>query len=150
MAYANKTKVSPARSRMEIEKILGRYGADSFGYMTGNGTGAIAFEAHGRRIRITVPVPSPNDYAVNSRGYKQSKKQALGGVAKAERQRWRALALVVKAKLEAVECGVATFEEEFLPYILLPNGKTVGKVMVPQVAEAYKTKKMPPLLGDGT
>jgi hypothetical protein len=37
-------------------------------------------------------------------------------------QRWRALALAIKA----VESGIATFEEEFLAHIALPNGSTVG------------------------
>lgn len=64
----------------------------------------------------------------------------------AERQRWRALALVIKAKLEAVEAGITEFEEEFLAHIVLPNGGTVGQFMLPQVATAYETGQMPPLL----
>jgi hypothetical protein len=62
------------------------------------------------------------------------------------RQRWRALALVVKAKLEAVECGISTFEEEFLAWMMLPDGSTVGDRMLPQLETAYRTGQMPPLL----
>lgn len=42
------------------------------------------------------------------------------------RQRWRALLLTVKAKLEAVECGISTLEQEFLAFIVLPNSMTLG------------------------
>jgi hypothetical protein len=62
------------------------------------------------------------------------------------RQRWRALALVIKAKLEAVEAGITIFEEEFLAHIVLPDGRTAGEYMVPQIEESYRTKQMPPLL----
>lgn len=62
------------------------------------------------------------------------------------RQKWRALALVVKAKLEAVESGISEFEEEFLAHIVLPDGQTVGRWMQPQIADAYGSGKMPPML----
>lgn len=47
----------------------------------------------------------------------------------ATRQRWRALHLVVKAKLEAVESGITVFDDEFLAHIVLPDGGTVGRWM---------------------
>jgi hypothetical protein len=64
----------------------------------------------------------------------------------ARRQRWRALALAIKAKLEAVESGIATFEEEFMAYIVLPDGQTVGEFLSPQIEAAYSSGRMPPLL----
>jgi hypothetical protein len=62
------------------------------------------------------------------------------------RQRWRALLLVIKAKLEAVESGIACFEEEFLAHIVLPNGQQVGQWLRPQLAFAYERGNMPPML----
>ena len=62
------------------------------------------------------------------------------------RQRWRALALVIKAKLEAVETGITGFDEEFLAHVVMPDGKTVGDHLLPQVDAAYKSGKMPALL----
>jgi hypothetical protein len=62
------------------------------------------------------------------------------------RQRWRALALVIKAKLEAVESGIATFDEEFMNWILLPNGQTVGDMIRPKIEQVYLTGELPPLL----
>jgi hypothetical protein len=57
-----------------------------------------------------------------------------------------ALALAIKAKLEAVESGIATFEEEFLAYVVLPDGQSVGQHVLPNIEQAYVTNKMPPLL----
>jgi hypothetical protein len=65
------------------------------------------------------------------------------------RQRWRALALAIKAKLEAVQSGITTFEEEFMAHVVMPNGQNLGVWIVPQIAEAYEKKKMPPLLAAG-
>jgi len=55
--------------------------------------------------------------------------------------------LAIKAKLECVESGIASFEEEFLAYIVLPNQQTMGQLALPQIAQAYGGGKMPPLLG---
>ncbi|WP_260842520.1 hypothetical protein [Paenarthrobacter nicotinovorans] len=64
----------------------------------------------------------------------------------AVRQSWRALALVVKAKLEAVEAGIVGFEEEFFAHLVLPNGKTVFEEAGAAVAKAYETGQVKPLL----
>jgi DNA modification methylase len=53
---------------------------------------------------------------------------------------------LAKAKLEMVECRIATFEEEFLSYILTPNGKTVGETIIPQINENYATGKVKQLM----
>lgn len=45
--------------------------------------------------------------------------------------------LVVKAKLEACESGIAVFEEEFLSYIVdEQTDRTVGDVLVPRIQAA--------------
>ncbi|GAG36103.1 unnamed protein product [marine sediment metagenome] len=65
------------------------------------------------------------------------------------RQKWRALSLVIKAKLEAVESGISIFEEEFLAHIVLPDGRTIGDFMIPQIKTIYSSGKMPKLLPIG-
>ena len=57
-----------------------------------------------------------------------------------------ALCIIIKAKLEAVESEITVFDEEFMAHIVLPNGETVGSVMVPQIEQAYLTNEMPALL----
>lgn len=146
MKYANKTGVSSERSRNEIERILARYGATSFVYGNGNGQAMIMFQAWDRRIKMILPLPDPRDFEKSPAGRKWKQSQALQAWEQAGRQRWRALALVVKAKLEAVESGVATFEQEFLAYTMLPSGKTVGDTVLIEIEDAYKTGKVKPFL----
>lgn len=51
------------------------------------------------------------------------------------RQRWRALSLCIKAKLEAVAAGITTFEHEFLAHFLTGDGRTVGDHIIPQLGQ---------------
>jgi len=147
--YANKTDVSSTRSRMEIEDTLIRYGASGFGYVRQNNTAMIAFVMENKQLRFTLPLPDPNDEEFThtpNRGIRRSPENQRSEYEQAERQRWRALALVIKAKLEAVECGISEFEREFLGNIVLPDGSTAGDFMLPQIEQAYKNGIMPGLL----
>lgn len=146
--YASNTKVSTDKSRAEIEKTLRRYGATSFAYGWEDQRALIGFQAHGRRIRFILPLPdvAEKEFCFTPTGKTRSDPETERLWEKACRQRWRALALVIKAKLEAVESGIAEFEDEFLAYVMLPNGKTVGEWVRPQVASGYKNGIMPKLL----
>jgi hypothetical protein len=62
-----------------------------------------------------------------------------------QRQRWRALSLVIKAKLESVESGIATIEQEFLANIVTPGGQTMAELLVPQLGEMRKQGRLPTL-----
>ena len=62
------------------------------------------------------------------------------------RQRWRALSLCIKAKLEACESGITTFEEEFLAQLVLPGGVTVAEKIMPSIMSG-KMPKMNLLMG---
>jgi len=141
--YASKTTVPVERSRNEIESILVRYGASQFMYGWDYGGAIIAFvvEQEGgqkRQVRFHLPLPSRDErrFTHHSRG-RRTPESSEREWEQASRQRWRALALVVKAKLEAVESGIATFEDEFLAYIMLPDGRTVGGWVAPQLDAAY-------------
>jgi hypothetical protein len=63
-----------------------------------------------------------------------------------EREHWRALLLLVKAKLEFVAGGLSTVEREFLAHVVLPNGSTVGDEIAPRLEQAYATGSVPLLL----
>jgi hypothetical protein len=153
--YAANTSVSVESSRGEIERTLQRYGATSFAYGWDQSRALIEFAAHERRVRFVLTLPdrnAPQFTRTPSRGHARSEVQALAEWEKACRQRWRALALVVKAKLEAVEAGISEFEDEFLAHIVLPDGSTAGQWLRPQIADAYATGSMPamlPALGRG-
>lgn len=59
---------------------------------------------------------------------------------------WRGLALLVKAKLAAVEAGISEFEVEFLPHTILPDGSTVAEQVLPTIEAAYRRGAVAPLL----
>ena len=125
-----------------------RYGATEFLYGTKPEWAVIAFKMLDRQIRFMLPLPKRDDkeFTKHSRG-RRTANAAANLYEQAIRQKWRALALVIKAKLEACESGIAEFEDEFLAYVVLPNGKTMGEFARPQIAHAYETGSMPPLLG---
>jgi hypothetical protein len=133
VTYANRTTVKPDKTRAEIEKTLECYGATGFAYGTELGRAMIGFQTKERRIRFLLPLAPPP---------RSTQAQAEQFV----RSRWRALLLAIKAKLEAVEAGIETFDEAFLSHIVMPNGQTMAEHALPYVAEAYSTGKMPPLL----
>lgn len=148
--YAQTTDVSSDRSRTEIERTLTRYGATSFIYGWEAGRAAIAFVMAGRQIRFVLPLPDreAREFTHHSRGAR-TESAAEAAYEQAVRQRWRALALMVKAKLEGVASGIVTFETEFLPHTVLPSGHTVAEDVLPAVAIAYETGRVAPLLIEG-
>lgn len=144
--YAENTRVSSDRSRAEIEQILTRYGADQFMYGTKPDMALIAFRAQGRHVRFALPFPDRSRFAKTSKGARHVEAHIDQARDQDIRQRWRALALAIKAKLEAVECGITQFEEEFYAHIVLPNNKTIYEETHESVALAYQSGKLPPLL----
>lgn len=150
--YAAGTEVSSARSREEIEATLRRYGAARFAYMSEEDRAMVAFEKEGRQVRFIIPLPDREhpDFTHHSRGRREP--SAIEKLyEQAVRQRWRALALVVKAKLEAVEAGIAEFDQEFGMYVVPPGGQTVHERLMPEINRAVADGKMPRLeIGSGS
>jgi hypothetical protein len=149
MAYAANTEVAVEKTRGEIERLLSRHKCAKF--MSGVDNEAhratVQFQAYSRLIKFEINLPNPTDpkYRSMKNSYLQ---RSAAGIAKVieqeERTRWRALLLVIKAKLEAVESGIATFEDEFLAHVLLPNQQTVAEYIGPTVEAIYQTGRMPP------
>jgi hypothetical protein len=129
--YAKNTKVAPEKSRQEIERTLIRYGATAFHTGWEQGKAWIMFRAKGREVRFVLPLPD----------------RLKNGAEQEERRRWRAMLMVIKAKLEAVQSGIVSFEVEFMPHTVVPgDGRTVHEVMNEPLTIAYKTGEMPKLL----
>lgn len=145
--YAASTTVSSEASRMEIERTLRRYKADDFAYATRAGKAMVGFTINDRQVRFVLDLPDPNnrEFTHHSRGVRTDSAR-LQAYEQAVRQKWRALALVVKAKLEAVASGIATTEQEFLAYIVLPGGGTVYENTQPAIELAYQSGQVRPLL----
>lgn len=146
--FAENTSVSVEKSRAEIEGLIVRYGATHTAFMSAPGRAVICFEAKARRIMFELPLPDRTEkrFQRDGRGSQRSPEKVAEAWEQACRQRWRALALVIKAKLEAVESGITAFEDEFLAHIVMPDGQTVATHIKPRIAEAYEHGSMLPLL----
>jgi len=146
-AYAENTTVDSAKSRVEIERTVTRYGATSFAYGTDeSGTAMIAFKMRDRRVRFSLALPRREEFRLTETGRTRTASSQEAAYEQAVRQRWRALALVVKAKLEAVESGITEFEQEFGMFILMPDGRTVYEHTQPGIEAAYLLGVTTPLL----
>lgn len=124
--YAANTDVSSEKSLAELRTTINRFGATHFGYTDEPGKATVAFIVQDRQVRFTLPLPDRHErqFTHHSRG-QRTPPAAAAAYEQAVRQKWRALALVVKAKLEAVESGISEFDQEFLAYVVLPDGRTV-------------------------
>lgn len=111
----------------------------------------VQFRAEGKTVRFLLPMPDINDPDVKftPTGQIRSLSSARTALDKKARSNWRALLLIIKAKLVAVDAGIVTFEEEFLAQIMLPTGETVGDWIVPQIERSYETGDMPLALPGG-
>ena len=150
MVYAKGTMVSPEKSKMEIERMLRRYGAGQFVSGWDQDKAVVGFSVKGRQVRFTLSMPKPEEFGTTPTGRRRSKAHLVDRAWEQNcAEKWRALALVIKAKLEAVESGIATFEDEFLANTVLPNGSTVGQWAAPQLDAVYANGSMPKLLSSG-
>jgi len=150
--FAANTSVPVDRSRAEIEKLIHRYGATATAIMNASDRAVIAFEMEERRVVFELPLPRRDEQRFTHYRYRgcllkpRSSIETNRVYEQACRQAWRALSLVIKAKLEAVEAGVSSFEDEFLANIMMPDGKTVAAHVRPRVAAIYESNTMQPLL----
>lgn len=144
--YAANTEVSVDRSKAELERLLQRYGASAFMYAWDADRAVIQFKADDRLIRFVLPLPKRDDPAFRftpAKRLERSQADQERSWEQACRVQWRALCLVIKAKLEAVEAGITDLESEFGMCIVLPDGSTVRDHVLPAVAAAYASNSMP-------
>ena len=160
MSYAEGTSVSPEKTRLELDKLLQKHGADLRSLGVDDALGAFCvFRIDGRSVRLRVPIPTVEECRpakgreprgwhqwqphIGQRHWMEKRRDQI------ERERWRALLLLVKAKLEFVALGLSTVEREFLADVFLPNGHTVHEELAASIEQAYLDGKMPKLLGMG-
>lgn len=136
--YAAQTDVSSARSRDEIERILNRYKATGFMYGWEGTRAVIGFVIHNRQVRFVLPLPDreSREFRLTETGRTRTAASSSAAYEQAIKQRWRALALVIKAKLEAVETGIVSFDQEFMAQLVLPDGRMVVEHVLPRVVQA--------------
>lgn len=149
--FAEGTTVPVETSRMEIERLVTRRGASNFASGWGSGRAVLGFVIEGRALRFELPLPDKGERRFRttaSRGLARSDEGAAAAHAAELRRVWRALALSIKAKFEAVASGIVTFEEEFLPHFVVatPDGpRRFADIAVPALRASYESGHVPPL-----
>ena len=144
--YAKGTKVPITQTRGEIENLLVKHGADGFGYATKGNQAAIQFEINGHQTRMTIPLPDQENFRITQGRVRRSEQQMQAAHEQACRETWQSMLLAIKAKLNNVAMGITTADDEFMAYIMLTDGTTVGEWLQPQIEESYRNRAMPPTL----
>lgn len=125
--YASGTTVPVNRSRDELERLLDKVGADSVATMRDGTAAAVAFRLTGRNYVLRLPFPGDEELVKDSAGRKRGAAAVVVARDQTIRERWRALVLLVKAKIVAIDTGITTPESEFLAHAMLPTGQTLGE-----------------------
>lgn len=148
MTYAATTSVAVSKTKGEIDALLRKHKATAYATMEEAARAQIAFHMGGRHIIFRLPLPDPDakQFTMTARGKRRSATASTEAWEQACRSRWRALYLCIKAKLEAVESGIETFEEAFLAHVMMPDGQTVAEHTMPMIARSYESGTMQPLL----
>lgn len=155
MTFAADTNVSVEKTKVELEKLLVRYGCEEF--ISGwSGTLAkvgfvIGKSPNQRRIRFELPLPAKTDRAfanTPSGQWQRTPESREKAWQQACRARWRALLLVIKAKLEAASLGISTIEDEFMAWTVTGDGRTIGEVLRPMLAASLASGR--PLLAESS
>jgi len=124
MAYAKNTTVPVDRSLGAIKDTLKRYGAEGFLHAEQGGKSILRFTYRGICL-----------------GFEMLTAESDEMDAKEERRRWRVLLLLIKAKLEVIDSGVSTFEEQFFSDIIMPGGVRIGSQAKQQITKMLETGK---------
>lgn len=126
------TATSGEKALMEVQKILGKFGCQSFGTMTDaeRGMTVVQFKYRERQISLeaswkgyAAAYQKAHPWSGYTRGSRQDydrKALEIGKVAVCSILRdW------VKGQITAVECGIMSFDAVFMPHMLLPTGERV-------------------------
>jgi hypothetical protein len=114
-SYGAGTRVEVHRSRHELEHVLHKYGADEVLFVEADANAAIQFAMHGRYVQLALPLPDPRDprFTHTLSGKPRAATAQERAYDQALREHWRSLIVAVRGKLQSVESGISTFEQEF-------------------------------------
>ena len=146
--YAEGTTVAPGKTIEEIQSLLIHHGADAFAQHLDvtRGIAGFMFTLRGLAYRVVMRLPDPADDELTHTPVERRRRtddQVQKLWEHEIRRRWRSLALLVKAKLVAVDEGIVALEEEFLPYVVLASGQSIAEEALPRLQEAVRCGQMP-------
>ncbi len=123
--YAQGTTVTLAETIADIEQELTRFQAVFTGYAVRRGTLEIEFDdPEGFPYRVVMQTDGEKPQEINRKA--------------------RSLYAVIKAQLIAVHDGIFTFQQAFMPALVLPDNRRLGEVMQAKITEVYPLKALPP------
>ncbi len=134
--YAGQTRVPVAQSRAEIDRLLRNWKCDGIQWTDEftKGTVTLAFiwsrkpkqtpgEVERYLARLTLKMPSGDtNYGLQI-----------------QRSLHRTLLLWLKACFNAIEAGLVSAEQVFLPFLVGTDGRTVGDVAIPRLPALLKS-----------
>lgn len=142
--FAQGTKVDMARSHSELRQLLMKYGASQAGSFGDEATESLMFAKDGLTYRFTLTLPTTEG---ECRKFPEYRPGRHGTLLDAERnRRMRAFVAVIKAKLIAIDEGIATFESEFIGNAVTDNGQTVAERWAPEIKQAALAGRVPSAL----
>jgi hypothetical protein len=130
--YAEGTAVSVESSRGEITGVLTKHGCMRMAWATEPEGDTLQFELGGQQYRFKIVRPTVDAVKAMYREDGRDWSRVYDAQSKVDaewRRRWRAHVLLLKAKLEFVEGGDTTLEQEFMPALVTKNGATLGELM---------------------
>ena len=146
MAFAEKTDVPLERSIAEIIGMLRKAGAQRIAQYEEPDRFTIFFHMADRYVQFRVPLVT--EYRGPSRHGNGAPVDRQKWIDQRNRQKGRALMLVIKAKLESVESQVETFEEAFLANVVMADGATLYERISDRIQIEYEQGTPQPMLPD--
>lgn len=132
MSLPYETATAGEKAMGEIQKILQRFGCQSFGHMMDFENKKLMVQFKYKDMPISVDASSAGyaaawlrEHPYSHRMKKTRTQHEQEAVAIASRAVYSILRDWIKGQVTAIECGILSFEGAFLGQILLPSGKTV-------------------------
>jgi hypothetical protein len=141
--YVRGASLSCSMIQAEIQQMLAGTGAHGFRVASDHGKAAVSFNCGGRRFRLVLEHAGPDSPGAPAHDPLQpsSRIHESKNAQETARQSWRQLSLLIQAKLDAVDSGIVTFDEEFLAYMVMPGGATVFQATAPAITTAYSREE---------
>lgn len=147
MAYES-TTVAVSKSQEQIRDILVKHGAErfSFGEQTGSpipgvaGSVGVEFVFENTMVRMHASLKAPDGEEMADKERRSRTKTLEQVVVEAVQQEamrvWRVLHWCIKTRMEAIEEGLETFEQSFLPHIVDPSTQQTVWSLLQESVEA--------------
>lgn len=143
--FAEGTTVPINSTKHEIMDLVEKHTGSEAIVKTIDGRPTAMFEKDNRLYKFDVPAIDHSDPYITRTGTGRMRTgEALQtAIAAEERRLWRALLLILKAKFEILRAVPVSFEQEFLPNLVLPNRCTVNEHFTPIINDAIDQGELP-------